>query len=570
MRESIRKIVKILSDSDINVVHCGNKAEVEYDERLRPICITLPAIDENTSDEMLVAIQGFIDHELGHVLFTDPQTIVDATNNKIKNLHNIIEDTFIERQMIIKFKGSQNNISNMRCIFTNQFIEEDYKTLNRSSSEQEYWNLLIACCFRAWAGQSHFMDYMADKWTLIPSYVERLESITKFMPYLNSSRECLDMALEVKRLLNEEDLDEKKDYKKSSKGKDSLDGKSSNKNPDSEEDSKKLNHDDSEISDFDDAIRNVIGKLSEKDDEAREYKVFSKDWDVISSEFHESVRTQHVDDFENAVNEHVRRITKKMENIFKAKNKSRFVKGKRQGKINQSSLYRLSNNNDKIFKKKQIKKTNEVAVSLLIDCSGSMRGSKIKLACEVAWAMANVLDRLGIANEVMGFTNGRTPMCTNYDLIKKKLDKIGSTEKQKYSRQSPIYMPVFKSFDERFLNVQKRRLTIAGRSELSMRGNIDGESVLYAAERLLKTKEKSRALIVLSDGMPAVDSCNSSTSNKHLKDSVIKVEKMGIKCIGFGIEDSSVKDFYPKNIEVRKIEDLAEKVMNELKQILFD
>lgn len=589
VRDSIGKIVRLLSEKDITVTLAGNSAHVEYHPITHlPTKMNLPMIDDQTSEEMLIAIHGFVDHEVGHVLFSDPQKIQKASKERVQSLHNIIEDTFIESRMQNKFKGSKSNLELMHTIFTKEHIDTELNKLGDDSETSMYWGALVACAFRAWAGQQHFVEYMSDKWELIEPYCEKLGELVSEVPNVTNSEEALDLAIKVRDRLNDKKNPEgssgEREQQEKNKGKESSDEDntekskkgSSEKNQESdhqqsdEKDKEEIEYDDREVTDFDDALKKLIQSMAKKEGDDKEYAPFSKDWDFIGPVDDITVSGREVDFVQNSVNEHIRRITRKMELMFRAANKSRFIKGKRAGRLSQDSLHRLATNDSRVFKRKTVKETNEVAVSLLVDCSGSMSGPKIKLACQVAWAMSDVLDRLNINNEVLGFTTSNKARSALYNDVNKRAKQISYDEYQNFTRIKPIYMPVFKSFSERFTNTQKKRLTQAALSKIEMSGNVDGESVIYAAERLLKQKERSKTLIVLSDGMPAVDNCSHRVGEMHLVDSIKKVEKSGISCVGIGIQDDSVKNFYKKSIVAHQLEDLPEKVMNELKAILFN
>ncbi|WP_158380708.1 hypothetical protein [Paraburkholderia fungorum] len=72
MREAVVKITQLLAGKKIKVTQRGVKAFVESDTRTGQIKrINLPFIPDDASDEFLEALQGYLDHEVGHVLFSD-------------------------------------------------------------------------------------------------------------------------------------------------------------------------------------------------------------------------------------------------------------------------------------------------------------------------------------------------------------------------------------------------------------------------------------------------------------------------------------------------------------------
>ena len=76
-----------------------------------------------------------------------------------------------------------------------------------------------------------------------------------------------------------------------------------------------------------------------------------------------------------------------------------------------------------------------------------------------------------------------------------------------------------------------------------MSGNEDGSAVTYAVERLMKQKERSKTLIVLSDGDPTGEGIGNK--REYLKDIVEDIEAQGhINIAAIGILTNAVQRFY--------------------------
>ena len=79
--------------------------------------------------------------------------------------------------------------------------------------------------------------------------------------------------------------------------------------------------------------------------------------------------------------------------------------------------------------------------------------------------------------------------------------------------------------------------------------NVDGESLLWAAKRLLKRPEDRKILIVQSDGFPncpVLPGESRLALSEHLSAVVPRVEATGIEVIGIGIMDDAVKKILPE------------------------
>lgn len=191
----------------------------------------------------------------------------------------------------------------------------------------------------------------------------------------------------------------------------------------------------------------------------------------------------------------------------------------------------------------------DTAVTLLIDMSGSMNGQKAVEAMKAAFIFAESLTKVGVPIEVLGFTSDR---------------KVAS---HGYSRAGIIDIPVFKSFRES-MSASMWKVALASNATQSRAGgnNADGDSLLHAWQRLRKRPEPRKVLIVFSDGQP----CTSGHGNEHehLKRVVNMLTVQGCECVGIGIMDHSVQNYYPEHIVIRKADELAEKAGGFLRMLL--
>ena len=107
LRQSIRAITQILTESNVKVTQQGMEAYTTADPKTGAIKhINLPYLPDDASETLIQAVQGYLDHEVGHALFSDFSLLKSVTSDSIKQLHNIVEDAFVERKMAQKFRGS--------------------------------------------------------------------------------------------------------------------------------------------------------------------------------------------------------------------------------------------------------------------------------------------------------------------------------------------------------------------------------------------------------------------------------------------------------------------------------
>jgi cobalamin biosynthesis protein CobT len=246
------------------------------------------------------------------------------------------------------------------------------------------------------------------------------------------------------------------------------------------------------------------------------------------------------------------------------------VPGFRSGKLHGGSLHRLKTGDDRVFRRTAESISKETVVTLLIDNSGSMTGSAIQVAMATGYALCQTLERVGIKHEVIGFTTcgyqGDRHALEDYsEKLHEEQTRIG----RKFSRTEPLFMPIYKGFDERLTPTAKARFAYVygGRSFLLQ--NIDGECLGVAGDRIAKRREPRKVILVLSDGAPA---CSTSTGRELASDLRRRIKELAarkIETIGIGIEDDSVKAYYPKYVVLEDLNKLPGTVMGELRRILL-
>ncbi|UKL14958.1 aerobic cobaltochelatase subunit [Pseudomonas phage hairong] len=325
------------------------------------------------------------------------------------------------------------------------------------------------------------------------------------------------------------------------------------------------------IQDIGDEFGQYVTDLCSSEMEAEDYTIFTREWDQLDPpQVPKGFKVEWVDRMEEQIQGMVGPVSRNLERAFAARNKSLTQQGLRKGKLSSNNLYRLVAGDDHIYKGKIEHKTRDIAVSLVIDCSGSMHGSKINTAMCSAWVMADVLQRLGVDCEIMGFTTGDLSSSHSRELYEELREEYNKG--RSWDRTEPIRMPLFKSFREKFSNTIKARMASYAHVQGGMSGNIDGESVQYAYESLnrhaRKGKPKGRMMIVFSDGQPAAG-VDGRKLNAHLKSTVSRIEADGVNIVGVGIMSDAVQRFYRKNVKLDNVEELPGIVLKELRDALL-
>lgn len=314
---------------------------------------------------------------------------------------------------------------------------------------------------------------------------------------------------------------------------------------------------------YDESMSRALSESALKSAQSADYMPFTKDFDVIEklpigSAYSPSMTKSLMD----KVDHMVAPLQKDLERAIAARSLATRSHGHRSGKLHAANLSRLRFNDDRVFSRKHESTSKDVAVQLVVDCSGSMNGAKIHTASQAAYALSSVLDRLNIKNEVIGFTTKEIGSSAQ-----KELSDTTRSSSIRFSRIEGLYMPILKGYEERMtVNVKERFGWLPNTNIL--RSNVDGESVEIAARRLLARREESKVMLVLSDGYPAAAG-HRGDLEAHLTRTVKDIAASGVRIVGIGIQSDSVKKFYPKSMVIHNVEDLPGVVIKELRHLLM-
>ena len=330
----------------------------------------------------------------------------------------------------------------------------------------------------------------------------------------------------------------------------------------------------SEAKDIDGMLEDQLKGMMKNAFDGKYQVSFTNDWDRVEIYDDKGGKAPDVKGIEDRLRPIIQPMQKELQRLIVARSHSYYTPGFRRGRINPAALHRAPTGDDRLFRKKQEAVTNKVAMSLLIDNSGSMGdygtgGGKITVAMQAAWAFAETLDRLKIASDVLGFTNCCHPDDVDWDVVRDEIDNMVAATGLPSSaiRTSPAYLPIYKGFDEKFGPAQKRRMAHLIANQNIMRSNNDAVAIDYAGKRLMSRDETRKILIVFSDGQPA-DSVDTACLYASTKANVERLEKMGVEVLGIGIQSDAVKHFYKRFHVLNDVSDLPRFVMSQLKGML--
>ena len=250
----------------------------------------------------------------------------------------------------------------------------------------------------------------------------------------------------------------------------------------------------------------------------------------------------------------------KLDRALSADERIRWRREQERGEIDRTALAKLATSPGyrTPFRTQRAAKGRDVAVTLLIDRSGSMAGRKIELARLCASALCDALTQLSFDCEVLGYCSLESaPMKRLYER-----QLAAGADLRRYNR-----------FVERLdLKVYKRfgAPDLSGIAEIDCgHENPDGEALAWAATRLADHPAARRILMVFSDGYPSTGDGDPQVLRSDLRERIAAIAKRGIELVGIGVLTDAVEEFYPRNVVVSRLAELPSTVFSVLSSMLL-
>lgn len=207
-RDSVKRVVGLLSGKNIPVAECGDTAYVRYNKKGEPVMVNIPSIPDDANPALMNAIRGFLDHEVGHLLFTDEKVVKKMRNTKAFGLWNALEDVYIERRMSEVFSGSRRNLLSTRNLMIDKYFNPHIKKaveMCRGDQRELFLKFFLCPVLRAWDGQPTFVDFMEEHWRLIDKPIAVLKEfgVDEAVRRMDSTEDCVKVAAAMAKILRE-------------------------------------------------------------------------------------------------------------------------------------------------------------------------------------------------------------------------------------------------------------------------------------------------------------------------------------------------------------------------------
>jgi cobalamin biosynthesis protein CobT len=215
------------------------------------------------------------------------------------------------------------------------------------------------------------------------------------------------------------------------------------------------------------------------------------------------------------------------------------------GRLDRKAFTRYATGSTAIFSKRHHVEAQCSAVSVLIDCSGSMsNGRRIQTAQSVAIQLSKMLDKAGASFNVVGFQGDQRLLVqgatgASQGLIDSVIERIE-------------FIP-FKTWNE---SLTKASAKLGSIKQWAGDSTPDYSALSITLEELSRRDEQRKILFFLTDA--------ESYQRDHMRYLQSLADKLGIKIIAIGIGDTRVEECFTVAQNVKNVNDLADASFNKL------
>lgn len=214
------------------------------------------------------------------------------------------------------------------------------------------------------------------------------------------------------------------------------------------------------------------------------------------------------------------------------------------GRLDRRALTRFASGSANIFSRRTMVEAETSAVSVLIDCSGSMKAGdkegsrRIEIAQQIAIHLSKLFQQSRVPFSVTGFRSG-----TSSDVVSGDLYAI---------TESPAFIP-FKRWGK---SLQASIATMGAIHKSAGGGTPDYSALFNAITELNARPETRKILFLLTDA--------DCYKVKHMQHIQKLADKLGVVIVAIGIGRTDVQSCFVNAVNVHNIESLASIAFNQL------
>ncbi len=215
------------------------------------------------------------------------------------------------------------------------------------------------------------------------------------------------------------------------------------------------------------------------------------------------------------------------------------------------------------FKQESDSNFKDTSITLLVDNSKSMLGKPVAIAAACADILSQTLERCGVSVEILGFTTTELHRGPAYE----QWQQQGGGEQP--GRLNGLRHIIYKPADTPYRRCRMNFGVMLMKDLLKQ--NIDGESLLWAHNRLIRRPERRKILIVISDGAPIDTSTMAANPQNYLVDhlhqvihSIETTSEVELLAIGIGHD---VTAFYQRAMKIMDVKDLSASLLSHMSEL---
>jgi cobalamin biosynthesis protein CobT len=533
--------------------------------------IYLPVIPDNASDEFMGAVQGFLDHEVAHIIFSDMKAMksLQRKDKKKWTVYQGLEDTRVEAAMRALWRGAGVNLN--RCNdWSLKQLKEHWEELS------DFGKFCQGMTALGCDGEDHWfakevLEPDVDLWAKLQK-VKQLVFESRSLPDSASTIKQAGLVLDVLGEKEEEEVEEEQsppmpeeegsgegegegEEEQASGGEAGVSGGEEEEEKDVLDVSDEQLEKDQKVGNRHNMIKEACKTQMPEDDR---YLIYTTENDKV--EYINDGDKIELHNFLSSTRIMVNVLLKRMRLNLLSITASKWASDKRRGSINPKAIFRVSIGTSKrVFRQKVRAPSFNTAVALWVDHSGSMQYDKMDIACKSAILFGEVLNELGIPFEVVGYST------TNFETGNRRYEKAKLEERLIYKRWGDLWVGVYKSFDEDWRMVRHRCANM-GRNQKC--NTFDGECVRLATSRLLRRAEDRKILFVFNDGDPCPNVQQFTADHqRYLKTITEECEKL-VELFAIGICSTSVKTYYSNYAVINNVDELPKVMISQLDSLL--
>lgn len=305
---------------------------------------------------------------------------------------------------------------------------------------------------------------------------------------------------------------------------------------------------------------------------AQSYRVFTREFDrevhaasLVRAEQLRQFRSQMDEELANAGLQHAGRLARYLQQRLASYQPDGWNFAQEEGHLDGSRLSQLVTDPQQsaIFKQEMQRPVNQTAVTILMDCSGSMKAhaKPLSLLLDV---LGRSLEMAGAAVEILGFST----QAWNGGRARRQWQRAGRPEFP--GRLNERLHIVFKEGNKRWRHA--RQGVAALRKPDIFREGLDGEAVEWACQRLRAQTAQRRILLLISDGCPMDTATHQANDehylDQHLRQVLAAQERAGdiqVCALGVGLD---LGVFYRRRLAIDLLEQIDESLMLEIAALL--